>query len=109
MQTAEDSRRLKGAEKILALAKALGTTRYLNPLGGIELYHGEVFAREGMELRFVKPALPAYPQPTATFVPALSILDVMMQTPHEELAAQLTAYVLVDGTVRPPSTKVSVA
>ncbi|GAB7081653.1 WbqC family protein [Megalodesulfovibrio paquesii] len=109
MLTAEDARRLKGAEKILALAKALGTTRYLNPIGGIELYHEEVFAREGMELRFVKPALPAYPQPAATFVPALSILDVMMQTPQGELAAQLAAYVLIDGTERPPDTKDAVA
>jgi len=102
MLTAEDARQLKGADKILALARALGTTRYLNPIGGVELYHKELFAREGMELRFVKPALPAYPQPTATFVPALSILDVMMHTPKEDLAAQLSAYLLVDGTETPP-------
>lgn len=69
---------LKGESKVIALCEALGATRYVNPTGGRDLYSSEAFARAGVELQFMRSRLPVYPQFDHPFVPALSILDVMM-------------------------------
>ena len=45
---------LRGEDKVLALCQALGAKRYLNPIGGVELYSRERFAESGIELRFVQ-------------------------------------------------------
>jgi hypothetical protein len=46
---------LTGQDRVLAAAKAVGATTYVNAPGGHELYDAEAFAREGMELRFLSP------------------------------------------------------
>lgn len=72
---------LRGQEKVLALCAKLGAERYLNAIGGVELYRPEDFAARGIELRFLRPRLDPYPQLGGPFVPALSILDVLMFNP----------------------------
>lgn len=44
---------LKGAERVIAVARALGAKRYLNAPGGRALYDAGQFARNGLELRFL--------------------------------------------------------
>jgi hypothetical protein len=69
---------LKSAERVQAICKALGADTYVNPVGGMELYSKEDFARNGIDLKFLK-ALPfEYSQGGSPFVPWLSILDVLM-------------------------------
>jgi hypothetical protein len=69
-----------GVDRATRLVRAFGGTRYLNPPGGRGLYRRADFADAGLELAFLDPDLPPYPQaaPHAAFVPALSILDVLM-------------------------------
>lgn len=46
---------LHGQERVIAVARALGATRYVNPPGGRELYDPAAFAAAGIELRFLPP------------------------------------------------------
>lgn len=64
--------------KVLAICRATGARRYLNPIGGESLYSAALFAAAGVHLDFLRPHLSAYPQYGGPFVPGLSILDVLM-------------------------------
>lgn len=96
MLTTDQARQLRGQDKIIRLAVMAEATRYLNPMGGIELYAPEDFANAGMELRFVQPTLPEYPQEDSTFIPGLSIIDVLMHVQPETVRHFLTAYVVLE-------------
>ena len=69
---------LRSQEKVLAICKSLGATSYINPIGGLELYEKEVFAAEGISLRFLNSGEIRYPQFNNDFIPWLSIIDVLM-------------------------------
>ena len=57
----------KGLERILALCRLFQAAEYLNPIGGLQLYSSDRFAREGVRLFFLKSRTVEYPQ----FGPAL--------------------------------------
>jgi hypothetical protein len=69
---------LRGAEKVLAICRALGADTYINPLGGTSLYTREQFAEHGITLHFLESKPIPYEQFGGGFVPWLSIVDVMM-------------------------------
>lgn len=46
---------LRAQDRVIAIVKALGGERYVNPSGGRDLYDHEVFRQAGMELRFLSP------------------------------------------------------
>jgi hypothetical protein len=90
---------LRSQERVLAICKQTGASVYVNPAGGRHLYARDAFARESIELQFLEPRLTPYPQLGDTFVPALSILDVMMFNSPSALREQLASgYELVDAT-----------
>jgi hypothetical protein len=80
---------LKGQDKVLALCKAAGATEYVNAIGGTELYQHETFAAQGIELQFLRPQPFEYSQFGAAFVPSLSIVDVLMFNPVDEVRGLL--------------------
>jgi hypothetical protein len=73
---------LRGQEKVIALCEALGATTYLNPMGGVDLYSTEVFAGRGSssvcQIDTIRILVIR-----RTFVPSLSIIDVMMFNPRD--------------------------
>ncbi len=69
---------LKNQDKVLALCGAAGANLYVNPVGGMELYSKDEFSTKGVDLRFLRSKELVYPQFRKSFVPWLSILDVMM-------------------------------
>ena len=79
----------KGQDKVLALCRALGATTYRNSIGGIELYSGRDFERAGVTLQFVRARPWEYPQFGQPFVPWLSILDVLMFNPLEQVRERI--------------------
>lgn len=83
---------LHAQDRVLDICAREGATLYINAPGGRELYAPEAFAAQGMELRFLRSRLPAYPQFQHPFVPALSILDVLMFNSADAVRAMLTAY-----------------
>lgn len=69
---------LKGQYRILDICKKEGATHYYNPIGGTELYDRELFRKNALSLSFLKSNLEPYEQFQHEFIPALSILDVLM-------------------------------
>lgn len=78
---------LKSQDRVIALCEALGAATYLNPIGGTELYSAGDFSDKGIELRFLKSRPISYAQFGQAFVPWLSIIDVMMFNPPEQVEA----------------------
>lgn len=74
---------LKKEQRVLAMCRCLGTSTYVNSSGGRSLYVHEPFARHGINLRFLDPEPFHYQQFSNTFVPWLSIVDVLMFNPAE--------------------------
>ena len=86
---------LKAERKVIALCQALGADRYINSIGGRALYSVDQFAGAGIELKFLQPRPSAYAQFGQPFVPALSILDVMMFNSKDAVRVMLGEYDLV--------------
>ncbi len=69
---------LKGQERILDICLREGAGSYWNLPGGKLLYSEDLFRLKGIELNFIYPKLIEYPQFSKEFIPALSIIDVLM-------------------------------
>ena len=74
----------KGAQRIMDICRQEQASVYVNAPGGRDLYDSADFAARGVQLRFLKPRLDAYAQAAETFIPGLSIIDVLM---HQGRAA----------------------
>lgn len=83
---------LKGRDKVVAICKKLGTTEYINPIGGMTLYDKRDFLNEGIKLSFIKMLPIHYKQFDNNFVESLSILDVMMFNSTDEIIDMLGRY-----------------
>jgi hypothetical protein len=81
---------LKAEQKVLALCRALGADRYVNPVGGRELYAPATFAAASIRLDFVQPRPITYLQFGGPFVANLSILDVLMFNSPSAVRAMLS-------------------
>ena len=86
---------LKGQKRIFAICHALSAFHYINAIGGQNLYNQEIFAAQGIQLFFIKSKPIVYPQFGKTFVPNLSIVDVMMFNPIEKIHEFLNSYDLI--------------
>lgn len=83
---------LRAQDRVLDICAREGATAYYNPPGGRELYSQDDFAARGLTLRFLRSRLPGYRQFDHPFVPALSIIDVLMFNPPESVRAMLPEY-----------------
>ena len=91
---------LKAQERILDICRQEGATRYINPIGGIELYDKPTFAQAGIELNFIQAKRVDYPQFNRiggpdTFIPWLSVLDALMFCDVPTVRAMLGEYELI--------------
>ncbi|GAB3508277.1 WbqC family protein [Spirosoma knui] len=91
---------LKAQERILDICRQEQATRYINPIGGIELYDKPTFTQSDIELCFIQSKRVEYPQfkrpdGSHTFVPWLSILDILMFNDIATVKTMLEAYELV--------------
>ncbi|MDD5297986.1 MAG: WbqC family protein [Rhodocyclaceae bacterium] len=82
---------LKGQEKVLALCRAAGAETYINAIGGLDLYAKQDFQNQGVGLTFIRPRPFEYMQFGASFVPWLSIVDVMMFNSPEQIGECLAS------------------
>jgi len=86
---------LHGQSRIMAICARLQTSLYVNPSGGRTLYEPDVFARHGMDLRFLRMVPVKYDQGgSKTFQPALSMIDILMWNSKDEVLALMAAYAL---------------
>jgi hypothetical protein len=86
---------LKAEDLVLAINQLLDSDHYINPIGGTKLYCRDHFTRHGMKLSFLKPREIRYHQFSDTFIPSLSIIDVLMFNSAEQTAEMLNQFDLV--------------
>lgn len=86
---------LKAEKKVLAICKAVGAETYINSIGGTELYDKQEFQLNSITLQFMRSKNVEYKQFDDMFVPALSIIDVMMFNDKNSLKQLLEEYELV--------------
>jgi len=71
------------------IAKHLGASAYLNPIGGRNLFNPTQFHEMGVALEFLDYQAMTYATPGYGFEPNLSILDVMMWNSPQAIASHL--------------------
>lgn len=88
---------LKGEQRILEICKKMNADVYVNPIGGVDLYHADSFAEEGIQLYFLnmKQDEVVYQQFKNQFVGNLSIIDALMFNTREEMSGLLQKYELL--------------
>jgi hypothetical protein len=79
----------KAADWALRISEAVGANEYLNPPGGAALYDPELFARHGIRLNLQEDFNYKYDCGSYTYVPKLSVLDVLMWVSPSEIKAHL--------------------
>lgn len=79
-------------DRVIKTMKTLGGERFLNPIGGLDLYEDALFKRNGLELRFHRMSALNYPQLKGDFVANLSIIDVLMFNPVEQIRQWLPLF-----------------
>lgn len=90
-----DNTHLKGQDRILDICRQENADRYINAIGGMELYDKAIFEAEKIELSFIKCKDISYSQFKNAFVPWLSIIDVLMFCDIESITAYLDLYELI--------------
>ena len=80
---------LRREERIYDFCRYFGADRYINAIGGQDLYGFDAFRRRGIELGFIHSEIPPYRQFGRTFIPDLSVIDAMMFVPREQLRDML--------------------
>lgn len=68
---------------------------YINAIGGQKLYKKELFRENKIELLFLQTEDIQYRQPSVTFYPNLSILDMLMNCGTEQTKEYLNLYKLI--------------
>jgi len=90
----KNDKSLKGQDKILDICKGLEADTYINAIGGKELYQKDSFKYEGVKLQFLETQITQYTQFNESFVPYLSIIDILMFNSIEEVKKMLLDFKL---------------
>lgn len=93
--TIDKDNTLRAQDKILNICKLLNANKYVNAIGGADLYSKDDFNKVGIELSFLETKIEPYKQFKNEFVPYLSILDVLMFNSIEEIKSRLNKYELL--------------
>lgn len=78
----------------LLISKKLKADEYINPIGGKELFSSKKFKNNDIRLKFLKMKEISYDQKRDTFIPNLSIIDILMFNSKDEIRKQITHYEL---------------
>ncbi len=81
---------LHGQERVIDICKCEGAGAYINAQGGQSLYQPQAFESQGVALKFLMSAAAPYRQASKSFVPNLSIIDMLMNIGFSETTALLS-------------------
>lgn len=90
----EYDRSLNARDRLIELCNIFGADQYINAPGGRKLYKKQDFAKAGIDLKFVESLAVEYRQTGKSFIPNLSIIDVLMNCSPEEVRSLLGRYEL---------------
>lgn len=87
---------LKAQERVLDICRLERADVYINAPGGRALYNAEAFERNGVALKFIEAHITPYKQSKKndSFVPGLSMVDVLMNNSVPEVQMLLNQYSL---------------
>lgn len=80
-----DNGELNRSDRLIDICRIEHASYYLNSLGGRGLYDEEYFESWGIRLQLLEPEITPYHQFDNTFIPGLSIIDVMMFNAPERI------------------------
>ncbi|MDR2848598.1 MAG: WbqC family protein [Bacteroidales bacterium] len=83
---------LRFQERVINICNVMGATTYINAIGGMELYNKTQFSNKGVDLFFLKSKPITYKQFGQSFVPNLSMLDILMFNTVEQTKQLLLQY-----------------
>ena len=86
---------LKGQERIIDICKKESAKGYINAEGGTTLYSREIFSKNNIELKFLKSKPIQYTQFSDSFIPHLSIIDLLMHNSINDLFTHLNSFELI--------------
>lgn len=72
------SRGIEKEKRLISICKEVNSEKYICDIGGKEIYKKDNFKKEGIDIQFFIPNLPTYKQFGNSFVPSLSIIDILM-------------------------------
>jgi hypothetical protein len=90
-----NTKHLKAERKIVDICIQEKATTYINPIGGAELYSKQLFKDNNIDLFFLKTEEIIYDQNCETFIPWLSIIDVMMFNSVDRIRVMLDDFDLI--------------
>lgn len=93
--TIYDNSTFKAQNRVIDICEKEGANSYINAIGGLELYSKDDFSKKGVMLNFLKPATIHYSQFQESFVPWLSIIDIMMFNSVEDIRKMIFKYELI--------------
>lgn len=94
-QNYNQTKGLGKADRLIKIANLNKADKYINAIGGKELYTKDYFKSHGVELLFLESTIKEYKQFENKFVPGLSIIDVLMFNSIEKTKAMIEKYRLV--------------
>lgn len=80
-----DNRALKKADRLIDICHKENIKNYVNAAGGKAIYTKDYFAERGIKIDFLNAKLVAYTQFNNSFVPWLSIIDILMFNSKDEI------------------------
>ncbi len=91
----EKDNSLHAQDKVIHICKLLDADEYYNAIGGQSLYSYQDFKENGIDLKFVKTNEIIYKQFNNSFVPNLSIIDILMFNSVDEIKKMLNNFKIV--------------
>lgn len=91
----EKDNHLRFDNRIMDICKVLKADKYINAIGGKELYDKDKFQKQGIQLSFLETNFITYKEFENDFIPNLSIIDVMMFNSKDEIKELLNRYELI--------------
>ena len=89
------NKELIGESKLIDICQKKLANKYINAIGGIELYKNEVFKQNNIFIEFIKKNNITYNQFDNEFIDSLSIIDLIMFNSKDELEILLSKYDLI--------------
>lgn len=73
--------------RLIEICKREAADKYINAIGGIDIYQKEDFRQHGIDLKFIKtnPEIRYVQGGKTNFIPGLSVIDVLMNNSIEEI------------------------
>jgi hypothetical protein len=82
-------------DRVANITKGLGYNKFINPIGGKDLYSKKVFKQRDVDLYFVKSMPLTYKQFNSKHIEWLSIIDIIMFLNKEEIINKFSAYNII--------------